>query len=87
MRSVKQSPVLYEIQVEGYLDSRWSDWFGGMELTNVETDGGLTILTSSIPDQSALHGFLAKIRDLGLVLVSVRRIDQDFNQGEFIQNL
>lgn len=87
MRSVKQSPVLYEIQVEGYLDSRWSDWFGGMELTNVETDGGLTILTGSIPDQSALHGFLAKIRDLGLVLVSVRRIDQDFNQGEFIQNL
>ena len=64
------SPSRYEIQVEGVLDSRWADWFGNLA---VESDGRRTVISGLIADQAALHGLLAKIRDLGLCLVSVRR--------------
>ncbi len=66
--------VHYEIEVEGYLDERWSEWFGEMVITHSELDGGVTILTGEIPDQAALYGLLAKMRDLGLVLLSVKRL-------------
>ncbi len=62
----------YEIRVEGYLPGAWSDWFGGLD---VESEpGGDTILSGFLPDQAALHGVLAKIRDLNLKLVSVERV-------------
>jgi hypothetical protein len=71
---MKQPAVHYEIEVEGYLDERWSEWFGEMRLTHHEGNGGVTILTGEIPDQAALYGLLAKMRDLGLVLLSVKRL-------------
>ena len=62
----------YEIRVEGVLDDRWADWFGGVE---VSSDGTQTVISGELADQAALHGLLVKVRDLGLCLVSVRRLD------------
>jgi hypothetical protein len=65
-------PARYEIRVDGVLDDRWADWFGGVL---VESDGTQTVLSGLVADQPALHTLLAKIRDLGLYLISVRRLD------------
>ncbi len=64
----------YRFQVKGHLDERWSDWFDGLEIKNLEN--GETILYGEIVDQAALHGVLAKVRDLNLALVAVSRVDQ-----------
>jgi len=66
------SPACYEIRVEGLLDSRWEAWFSGLQF---KTDGAQTVISGLLPDQPALHGLLAKIRDLGLCLISVRQLD------------
>ena len=64
--------VLHEIRVEGHLDARWADWVDGLALTH-ELDG-TTTLTGPLADQSALHGVLNRMRDLGVPIVSVRRL-------------
>jgi hypothetical protein len=63
----------YEIRVRGQLDSHWITWFEGMTLTSLEN--GETLIAGPIRDQAALHGILAKIRDLGLQLLSVVCVD------------
>ncbi|WP_347338485.1 hypothetical protein [Cellulomonas sp. WB94] len=63
----------YQIRVAGHLDQRWSAWFGGLDLTR--EDDGTTSLTGLVSDQAELHGLLAKVRDLGVVLISVAVID------------
>jgi hypothetical protein len=60
----------YEICVQGVLDAGWSCWFDGLRITS--DPSGVTVMAGAITDQAALHGLLAKIRDLGLPLVSVR---------------
>jgi hypothetical protein len=65
--------VRYEIRVKGVLDRGWSAWFDGLEITSDER--GQTTLAGPVADQAALHGLLAKIRDLGLELLEVRRSD------------
>jgi hypothetical protein len=65
--------VKYEIRIEDGLDEGWSAWFDGMQITN--EPGGVTVITGVVADQAALHGLLAKVRDLGLSLFSVQRID------------
>jgi hypothetical protein len=67
-----QWPARYEVRVDSVLDDQWADWFGGLQLSS---DGTQTVITGLIPDQPALHGLLTKIRDLGLCLISVRRLD------------
>jgi hypothetical protein len=62
----------YEIRLKGHLDDRWADWFEG--LTIALEDNGDTLLTGPVIDQAALHGLLKKVRDLGLLLVSVNRV-------------
>ena len=64
-------PARYEIRVDGVLDGRWADWFGGLQLSS---DGTQTVICGPLADQPALHGVLAKVRDLGLCLISVRRL-------------
>jgi hypothetical protein len=65
-------PAHYEIRVDGVLDGRWADWFGGLQVTS---DGMQTVISGLLADQPALHGVLAKVRDLGLFLISVRWLD------------
>ena len=65
----------YEIRLEGHLDPRWAAWFDGLDL--VTGSDGTTVLTGPVVDQSALHGLLQKVRDLGLPLVSVRHLGAD----------
>jgi hypothetical protein len=65
----------YEICLKGHLNRRWATWFDGLSLSR-ESDG-TTILRGPIRDQAALHGLLQKVRDTGLPLVSVIRIEPD----------
>ena len=67
-------PAVYEIKVKGGLDARWAAWFDGLTVTAVQDE---TIITGRIADQPALHGLLARIRDLGLPLVSVQCREPD----------
>jgi hypothetical protein len=62
--------LYYYITVEGHLDSAWSEWFDGLTITNQEN--GTSVLAGCIVDQTALHGILNKVRDLGLPLIAVR---------------
>jgi len=64
----------YEIRVEGVLDQGWTAWFEGLQ---IDSDHSQTIISGPVVDQAALHGLLSKVRDLGLVLISVRRLDPD----------
>jgi hypothetical protein len=69
------TPMNYEIRIRGELDAGWSDWFAGLTCTNLP--GGETLVAGSLPDQAALHGVLTRIRDLNLVLISIRRVGGD----------
>lgn len=74
-------PTLYRIRVRGTLDSSWSAWFDGMAVE--ATSGGETVLSGPVRDQSALHGLLGKIRDMGLSLLSVEQLKHvDGGTGE-----
>ena len=64
------TPRIYQIRVRGILDEQWSDWFDGFTIR--QQAGHETILEGPVSDQGALHGILAKIRDLGLTLLSVQ---------------
>ena len=59
--------------MKGNLDQKWSDWFDGLTITPQANDA--TILTGPVADQAALHGLLGKIRDLGLPLLLVKRME------------
>jgi hypothetical protein len=63
----------YEIRVSGHLHERWAAWFDG--LTVVHRDDGTTVIRGPLADQSALHGLLQRVRDLGLPLISVTEVD------------
>jgi hypothetical protein len=65
----------YEIRIGGRLAPRWATWFDGMTLT--PAGDGTTVLVGPVADQAALHGVLARIRDLGLPLIAVARLDTD----------
>ena len=66
-------PTIYQIRVQSHLGSDWADWFDG--LTIALEDNGDTLLTGPVIDQAALHGLLKKVRDLGMPLLSVIRVE------------
>lgn len=71
-----EKPLLggrYVIVVDVGLQTDWASWFGEFE---VEVDGETTRLTGSITDQSALHGVIARLRDLGLPIITINRISE-----------
>jgi hypothetical protein len=66
---------IYRIRVRGHLDARWSDWLEGMAVHH--QDDGTTELIGPVADQAAVHGVIARIRDLGLPLISVNRVESE----------
>jgi hypothetical protein len=75
--TAQTNPQLYQIRVRGHLDPLYSDWFDSLTLTHEGQD--VMVLTGPVADQAALHGILAKVRDLGLPLLSVSRIQPDWD--------
>jgi hypothetical protein len=65
-------PMIYQIRVKSHLGPEWTDWFEGLKITLEEN--GDTLLTGPVVDQAALHGLLKKVRDLGMLLVSVNQL-------------
>ena len=68
----------YRFRVRGHLDDRWSDWFGGLAI-HLQEDG-TAVLIGPVVDQAALHGVIIRIRDLGLPLLSVRRVVEAYGR-------
>ncbi len=67
--------MIYQIKVQGHLDGGWAAWFDGLTIVNLEK--GESLLSGYLPDQAALHGVLVKVRDLGLPLLAVQRLESD----------
>ena len=65
---------IYEFRIKGHLEDRWSDWLGSLTI-HLQEDG-TTVLVGPVVDQAALHGVLIRIRDLGLLLLSVSRVSE-----------
>ena len=65
--------MVYQIRIKGHLSPQWTGWFEGLTIT-LEEDGD-TLLTGTVIDQAALHGWLKKVRDLGMPLLSVNSIE------------
>lgn len=72
----EEAKEVYQIRIKGRLGSSWSAWFDNMTLT---FEKGETVISGAVADQAALHGLLAKVRDLGLTLIDVRRIESENN--------
>jgi len=71
---------IYEIRLQGHLEARWRAWFVGLTLTH--TREGTTVLRGEVIDQAALHGLLARVRDLGLQLIEVKRVAPSSQEEE-----
>ena len=66
-------PPIYQVRVKGRLGRQWTAWFEGLTIT--PGDNGDTLLTGPVVDQAALHGLLRRVRDLGLPLIAVTRLE------------
>ena len=66
-------PMIYQIRIECHLDDQWAGWFGDLTITLEEN--GDTLLTGPVVDQAALFGLLKKVRDLGMPLISLNRVE------------
>lgn len=70
-------PAYYEFRVRGRLSSKSVPWFEGMRFTVDEAvNPPQTILEGYIEDQAALYGLISRIRDLGLMLLSVKQVEE-----------
>ena len=79
LRPIQAEPAIYEIRLQGHLPDLWAGWFGEVAI-DLEEDG-TTRLTCPAIDQAALYGLLRKVRDLGLLLLSVNRIELNQTDG------
>jgi hypothetical protein len=67
--------MIYQIRIRSHLGPQWTDWFEGLAITL--EDNGDTLLTGPVVDQAALHGLLRKVRDAGLPLLSMMRVEPE----------
>ena len=72
--------TVYQIRIKGHLGTEWVKWFDEMEMTCL--DNGEMVLSGSIIDRAALHGVLAKIRDLGLTLLAINRANEEIQETQ-----
>lgn len=72
--------MTYEIRIKGHLAQGWSEWFERLAITH--EPNGETLMTGPVCDQAALFGVLMKVRDLGLTLISVNRVESEPSQPE-----
>jgi len=72
-KSDPSEPMVHQIRLQGHLGQQWTAWFEGLTITLEEN--GATLLTGPVVDQAALHGLLKKVRDLGMTLLSVNRVE------------
>ena len=75
LKTDPSQPMVYQIRIKGHLGRQWTNWFGGLTITL--QGNGDTLLTGPVVDQAALHGLLKKVRDLGMPLRSVMRVEPD----------
>ena len=75
LRQSMMKPVLYRIRVKNHLERTWLQWFDGLTVTH--EDQGHTVISGMVRDQAELLGLLMKIRDLGLTLFSVHRVEDE----------
>lgn len=73
-------PAVYQIRVKGHLGCEWTEWFGSLSITL--QSNGATLLAGPLVDQAALHGLLKKLRDLGIPLLSLGRVEIDQADGK-----
>jgi hypothetical protein len=78
-KAAPSQPVVYQIRLRGHLGPQWTGWFGGLTITL--EDNGDTLLSGPVVDQAALHGLLRKVRDLGMPLLSVSRVEPGQEDG------
>jgi len=76
----RDEPGIYQIRLKGHLRQPWADWFGDVTITLEEN--GDTLLTSSVVDQAALHGLLRKVRDLGVPLLAITRLNPGLSPSD-----
>ena len=74
--------AVYDIRIEGQLDTSWAEWFDGLTITNLANDTAQ--LSGNLVDQAALHGTLNKVRNLNLTLISVTSLDSPTGNKETI---
>jgi hypothetical protein len=70
MEKQQESNTIYEFTIRGDLSGQWCDWFGDLQMAYAENE---TILWGPVPDQAALYGIIARLRNLGLTLLSVNQ--------------
>ena len=75
----KGAVAVYDIRIEGQLDTSWAEWFDGLTITNLAND--TTQLSGNLVDQAALHGTLNKVRNLNLTLISATSARQREKQS------
>ena len=78
---------VYEIKAKGHLDEQWSSWFDGLQITTGFSEDGIAIttFTGTIVDQAALHGVIARVRDIHMPLISVNQIKPEERTLNFVE--
>ena len=79
----RYEPGFYEIRIKGHLAERWAGWFGDVTITLEEN--GDTLLAGPVADQAALHGLLRKVRDIGMILISVSAVEPGQTDGPNVE--